>query len=185
MSKHFIPESAPEQPRVEYRDIPGFPGYRVGDDGSVWSRRSRNGIGPLKDFWRPLSPGYCRGYALYGLCKDGRRYTRLVHVLVLNTFVGPCPPGMECCHGDGDRSNNTLANLRWDTRKANHADAVRHGTHPRGESHGSAKLTEKLVRAVRQLAAGGLQKRAVARKLGLSESTVGRIVNRTSWRHLP
>jgi site-specific DNA-cytosine methylase len=23
---------------VAYRDVPGFPGYRVGDDGSVWPR---------------------------------------------------------------------------------------------------------------------------------------------------
>lgn len=26
---------------VEYRDIPEFPGYRVGSDGSVWSAWSR------------------------------------------------------------------------------------------------------------------------------------------------
>jgi hypothetical protein len=23
---------------IEYRDVVGFPGYRVGNDGSVWSR---------------------------------------------------------------------------------------------------------------------------------------------------
>ncbi len=26
-------------PSVEYRDIPGFPDYKIGADGSVWSRK--------------------------------------------------------------------------------------------------------------------------------------------------
>lgn len=26
-----------EKPTVEYRDIEGFPGYRIGSDGTVWS----------------------------------------------------------------------------------------------------------------------------------------------------
>lgn len=49
---------------------------------------------------------------------------------VLETFVGPCPEGMECCHfPERDRSNNRLDNLRWDTHHENVLDAVRHGTH--------------------------------------------------------
>lgn len=45
---------------VEYRDIVGFPGYRVGDDGSVWSRwhKKRNGRcgskSVLVNSWRRL-----------------------------------------------------------------------------------------------------------------------------------
>ena len=31
--------------QVEYRDVPGWPGYRVGDDGSVWSLWKRRGLG--------------------------------------------------------------------------------------------------------------------------------------------
>lgn len=54
----------------------------------------------------------------------------LVHRIVLEAFCGPCPAGMEGCHGDGDPSNNHVSNLRWDTRSENRFDAVRHGTHP-------------------------------------------------------
>jgi hypothetical protein len=43
-------------------------------------------------------------------------------------FVGPAPEGMEGCHYNGDPTDNRLENLRWDTRKANVADAIRHGT---------------------------------------------------------
>lgn len=58
----------------------------------------------------------------------GRKNNALVHHLVLKAFVGPQPPGMECCHGDGQPANNVDTNLRWDTRQANVADMWRHGT---------------------------------------------------------
>jgi hypothetical protein len=37
------------QPPVEYRDVPGFPGYRVGTDGSVWSCWERTAGGRSPD----------------------------------------------------------------------------------------------------------------------------------------
>lgn len=42
-----------------------------------------------------------------------------VHRLVLETFVGPPPPGCEADHIDRDRSNNALSNLRWVTKSEN------------------------------------------------------------------
>lgn len=54
---------------------------------------------------------------------------RLVHHLVLEAFVGPCPAGLEGCHNNGVSDDNRLINLRWDTRSANQLDAVRHGVH--------------------------------------------------------
>lgn len=50
-----------------------------------------------------------------------------VHKLVMITFVGPCPPGMEVLHGDGDKSNNSLVNLSYGTHLENMADAVAAG----------------------------------------------------------
>ena len=54
---------------------------------------------------------------------------RLVHRIVLESFIGTCPPGNEACHGNGDVTDNRLQNLRWDTRSANQHDAIQHGTH--------------------------------------------------------
>jgi hypothetical protein len=56
-------------------------------------------------------------------------FTRKVHRLVLETFVGPCPDGMECCHNNGDPADNRLENLRWDTLSSNAYDRVEHGVH--------------------------------------------------------
>jgi hypothetical protein len=63
------------------------------------------------------------------LTRDNRRRVVTVHKLVLGAFVGPRPVDQECCHGDGDYTNNRLENLRWDTDEANIRDQVRHGTH--------------------------------------------------------
>lgn len=68
-------------------------------------------------------------------CKSGHLMVTLpptktyVHKVVLETFVGPCPSGLEALHRDGNPTNNQLGNLRWGTRGENILDAVRHGTH--------------------------------------------------------
>lgn len=104
---------------VNWRPVPGWPTYAVSDNGLV--RGPRGWV--LKA--TPMRTGHRRVRLL-----DGERERwALVHVLVLEAFVGSCPPGMECCHGDGDPDNNRLSNLRWDTHRANMLDAVRHGTH--------------------------------------------------------
>ena len=54
----------------------------------------------------------------------------LVHVLVLSTFVGPRPDGMEVRHLDGNSLNNSLENLAWGTHKENTQDAFVHGSFP-------------------------------------------------------
>src|SRR5690606_27256834 len=69
------------------------------------------------------------GYAQVDLHRAGVRTRFPVHRLVLIAFVGAPPAGFEGCHNDGDRLNNSLENLRWDTHSANMQDTVTHGTH--------------------------------------------------------
>ena len=37
-----------DQSAIEFRDVPDFEGYRVGADGSVWSRWAYNGHQPRR-----------------------------------------------------------------------------------------------------------------------------------------
>ena len=42
---------------------------------------------------------------------------------------------MQCCHNDGNKHNNKLSNLRWDTATANQLDKNKHGTSNKGTKH--------------------------------------------------
>lgn len=186
-----------EQSTVEYRDVQDFPGYRVGNDGSVWSCRARTPIpgktgcqSVLTNKWRRLNQYVnTNGYAVISMSLPGKRSnrSRLIHRLVLAAFVGPCPDGMECCHGDGNCLNNNLANLRWDTPKANTADTIKHGTRPvfRGERNSQAKLTEDDVQRIRaEYAAGGTLQRELGARYGLPQASISVILRRRTWKHL-
>lgn len=104
-----------------------------------------------------------------------------VAIAVLTAFKGPCPPGRECCHGDGDKRNNTLKNLRWDTRKNNHADKVVHGTTNRGERSPTAKLKASDVRRIR---IDARKHTVIAAQFNVSPTLVYRIKNLKAWKHV-
>jgi hypothetical protein len=117
--------------------------------------------------------------------KDGVRKLCYVHRLVLETFVGPRPPGMEGCHfPDRDPANNRLNNLRWDTRQANVNDMIAHGTHPRGSSHGRAKLCEEDIAAIRLAHEAGETIAGIARRYSVDWGTIDLAVKRKNWRHV-
>ena len=44
----------------------------------------------------------------------------LMHRMVLERAIGPCPEGMRTDHRDMDKLNNRRSNLRWCTRVQNH-----------------------------------------------------------------
>ncbi|MDQ1111180.1 hypothetical protein QE418_000628 [Microbacterium testaceum] len=70
-----------------------------------------------------------RPYLSVSLCQGGRPRTVQVHRLVLEAFVGLCPPGMEALHIDDVPTNNAASNLRWGTHAENVHDTVRSGRH--------------------------------------------------------
>lgn len=115
-----------------WRPLPDYQGcYEISNLGQVRSLDrviTRNGH-PARVRGRVLSPTKGgKGYLQVHLSMDGARRFRSVHRLVLETFVGPCPEGMEACHGPGGQMDNRLVNLRWDTSGSNQLDKQRDGT---------------------------------------------------------
>jgi hypothetical protein len=149
--------------------------------------------GGFSDTWHDLKPtSQSRGHLAIWLGRDDQRF---VHRLVLEAFVGPCPPGLECLHEGGNPGNNALGNLRWGTRKENHADSVRHGTAsfvkgeaPRGEAHPAAILDEPTVLAILAVrAATGKGAKGICRVMGLPDAMRGAVdgaLRGQSWNHV-
>jgi hypothetical protein len=184
MPRQSIP--APADTQVSYRglDFLGYPHYRVGDDGSVWTCRRGRSRPPSP--WRPMRPQTAGNeYPRVKLWNANGRKRFHVHVLVLTAFVGPCPAGMACRHLDGNPQNNALPNLRWGTYLENTDDMRRHGRLVRGERHGRAKLTEEQVRLLRRLhAARTCSIESLAAQFGISPWTVHAVVARRHWSHV-
>ena len=129
-----------------------------------------------------LSPNGARAKQVNGsMCKDGIRMMFRVHQLVLEAFIGPRPPGMECCHEDGSAGNNHADNLRWDTHASNEMDKIGHGTSNRGGRNGQSKLTENQILPIIARLGAGESQRQVAANLGLDQSTISDIVTGRSW----
>ena len=69
------------------------------------------------------------GYLTVKLALRGHTRTTYVHDMVLRAFVGPRPFTVnkgEIRHLDGDKTNNTLRNLKYGDILENAADRVRH-----------------------------------------------------------
>lgn len=178
---------------VEYRDIPGYHGYRAGSDGTIWSQWGRVSLGygggsrtVLRDDWHCLTLNSYQqgGYRVVGLRVEGRMILRAIHTLVLLAFAGPCPEGMECCHNNGDCTDNRAENLRWDTRAENYADRRKHGNDPIGARNAHAKLTDDKVRAMRRRHDSGDSIASLAAEYGVHYGTAWVVVKRKGWAHV-
>src|SRR5882672_2703504 len=118
------------------REIPSVPGYFVDEYGVVYSGLKP---GPALMMEQIATQS---GYLRVSLCrKSQKRRSFFVHRLVLETYVGPCPPGHQTRHLDGNGKNNRVENLAWGSRAENLADMRRHGSTPCGEANKKAKLS--------------------------------------------
>lgn len=160
--------------------IPNYPGYKITKGGRVWSDKTQRWLKPWID---------SGGYPMVSLRRGGKTLNRYNRRLTLETFVGPCPQDMECCHGDGDSLNCNLRNLRWDTRSGNRKDAITHGTHKSpalpGEANPNAILSEQSVRTIIYIYRAGIMTMVeVAKLYDVSAQAIFKITNKRTWKHL-
>lgn len=174
----------------QWRSVPGFVGlYEVSDQGNVRSlarslSTDRIGKGGRRSVRaRILSQTLGSRYAAVSLSAGGSVKTALVHRLVLEAFVGPCPDGMLCRHfPDRDRHNNRLNNLSWGTPTENQADRFVHKTDGKGKRK-KRRLTPSVEVEIRLMYGrsgpyrkGNVTQRHIADIYGISLSLVNHIV---------
>lgn len=181
----------PEIVGVEFRLIPGFPGYAADSEGRIWSCRKRRD-------WKALAPAKTpKGYYHVHVRRNGQGVTSFVHVLVLLAFHGPRPDGLIARHyPDSTKTNNRPSNLSWTTPSQNTLDSVAEGTHygfhvaphtmgiQKGSKNGCAKLNEEIVVQLRTEYKYGARATDLAARYGIADTTVLSIVNRKTWKHI-
>lgn len=181
----------------EWRPVPGFPGY---ERNAIGQHRSLACAGGLRKTPRLCKPQKRRGYWTLSLRRGRSVCTVKVARAVLEYNVGPCPEGLEACHDNGDRSDDSLGNLYWGTHAQNMADRERHGTtargprcgpvkdadkYPRGQDSYNARLATVDVRAALQLMHAGFPPSTLSPALGVTLQRVSQIWRGKAWRHLP
>jgi hypothetical protein len=98
------------------KEIPNYPTYYAQPCGEVW-RWSEKRRCYLNIKQQEQKTGY-KVVQIYD--ETNKRRVRFVHILMMETFVGPRPVGdIQVDHINHIRQDNNITNLRWLTRSAN------------------------------------------------------------------
>jgi len=163
------------------KQVFGFSGYLITKNGRVWSEPKKH-----RTFGKWLKPRIdTKNYLFVSLRKNSRTYNKSIHRLVLETYISPCPDGMECRHLNGNSKDNRLINLTWGTKSENQKDRIKHGTGVRGKNNPMVKLTEQDVRTIIYMWRTGLfTQKEISEIYNISYAHISDIVNKKKWKHI-
>lgn len=107
----------------EWKAMARFPGYEVSNFGQIrravpTGRTHYTGVMRLH-----VGPD---GYLCVHLIREGKQTRAYVHRMVAEAFCSRKAGRSIACHRDGDRHNNSAANLYWGTDRDNARDRDRH-----------------------------------------------------------
>ncbi len=160
-----------------WKDIPGYEGrYQASNMGRIKTISHKvKGICHFtgKVFYRTvksriLKPGKCVKSNHVSVVLGRGTSGKPVHQLIMKTFVGEKPIGMEVLHINGNPSDNRLSNLRYGTRKENILDVYYQGKRWR-------KLSIEDVYYIRFCILCNIKQRKIAKEMDISESVISNI----------
>ena len=139
-----------------WKDIKGYEGlYQISSFGNVKSldRYIINKNGDKQYFpGKYLTQGISDNYLKVILSKNNKQRTFRVHILVARAFIPNPENKPEVNHIDGNKKNNKVNNLEWNTRSENELHAYKNGL---------AKPSNKQKQAVAKYAKENYSKKVV------------------------
>lgn len=166
--------------------VPGFEGlYEASDLGRVRSLdRTTADKRKARILGRVLAPlRHTGGYARVMLWKGGAAHQTYVHKVVLESFTGARPEGLQVAHCNGVKQDNRLANLRWATPAENQADRERHGTGRTGVKRRTRQVGREMAVVIRTThSRTGMTIAQLAKHLCLPRTTVADVINQRTWK---
>lgn len=159
--------------------IQGFENYEVDELGQIWSlpKKTRKGTRLIKPLKHPKT-----GYMYVDLCKDGKVKKFTVHRLVAITLIPNTENKCQVNHINGDKTDNRVINLEWNTGSENQKHSIRIGLRTtNGIKNSQSKLTEEQVLYIRSSEEKGYM---LAKRFNISHATICDIKKRRSWLHI-
>lgn len=163
-----------------FKDVVGFEGeYQISNFGRVKTLKPRSEV--------YIKPSNRNGYLRVGLRKNNKRYSKSVHRLVGEAFIGVPKKGMQINHKNGIKDDNRVCNLEWVTHSENirHAFRTKLLVRPKGEKNHNATLTNEQALEIRAMyPLGCFTKQEIADAYGVSFSCVKNILSRKTYSHI-
>lgn len=94
---------------LQQKPIDGYPNYFISEDGKVWNSKKNLFLKHM------INRGYCQII----LCRHSKHKTFKIHRLVALAFLPNPENKREVNHKDGNKENNHVSNLEWNTRSEN------------------------------------------------------------------
>lgn len=159
--------------------------YEVSDCGRVRSTARQGPIRRVPSRLLKLCRSRCGGYYRAVLYVGARQFRRLVHRMVAQAFIPNAHELPQINHKDGDKLNNRADNLEWCTPQENaqHSYAMGLSVSAKGERHGQSKLTIEQIEEMRRLS-GSMTQREIARRFGVTQPQVSKIITSKRWAHV-
>jgi predicted DNA-binding protein YlxM (UPF0122 family) len=92
-----------------------------------------------------------KGYVRFRICVNGKSKNLSLHRIVAETFIPNPENKPEVNHIDGNKLNNTVENLEWNTRKENADHAYRTGLFGKNEDFSKSTITNKKCHKICEL----------------------------------
>jgi len=162
--------------RYMFTQLDSYPDYEIYSEGYVVSPRGKV-LKVIKD-----RAGYC-----FVTMKDSEGVYKKVrlHRIVAKAFIENQNDLPEVNHKDGDKSNNSVANLEWVTSKQNKKHAWANNLYKnKTENHYAAVLTNTEVRKICEMLENGVSNTDIANHFDIDKSIVAHIKAGDTWKEI-
>lgn len=165
-----------------WKQIKDFEDYEVSIYGEVKSHKYEKEIILKKRYTKD-------GYIQYVLLRNGKSYTKRAHRLVAEAFIDNPENKETVNHVNGNKTDNYYKNLEWATKKEQMRHAYDLGLKKpmQGNMNYNHILTEQQVIEIRKSYKPHDKEfgmKALAKKYGVSEPTINRVVHNRSYKNI-
>ena len=157
-----------------WKSIPNFPDYSASNMGRIKRTKAgyRTYIGKI------IAPYKCHnGYHRVSLYRNRKEYRKRIHSIIMETFIGIKPKGLQVNHKNRIKIDNRLDNLEYVTFQQNMSHACA------GEKNPSSKLKSIDVKNIRFLS-NIVPQIKIAELYNVTPTNISAIINRKIWNHL-